>query len=221
MSTVASSPILPWDQLPNPLGLLTVAQQIQSMRSLAPRTGPVNSKNRRTAPLGRDWIGVAIERGDTVMVNYGKSFLSAKVLEIYLEDSKGVSYFDYHRSSASLVFHRPSGRLYRHMTEPVPNRGPSDPHYNSFLAEIDGNWLGTSLGFLDGLTTVGRTKLPQDYSALAPQGAKLKLEYSDGHTGYAHSYTVSVLGDHLADPGLLESYRLAQIPPLTGARINI
>lgn len=211
----------PWDDLPNPLGFPDFGEAAKSIHyqpvavnvfgKYTPKAGS-KLPARRTAIIGRDWLGVGFEIGDLLLIQSAGNVSVFEVDGIVLDEEDGTPYLDY---SGSLVRNRNTGEVFA--TKQTLGR-PSGQNFQKAinLYPLDYSWLGIHLGIvsLGGATMPG---LSNDYERVALQSFRVRVKPIDTAIGTKKRYfpqsAVTVYGNAM-DRATLESYMAAKELPL-------
>lgn len=167
---------------------------------------PARGTSRRTSPVGRDWLGVGLQPGDTVLSSAGAKSDFFRVSKIFLDYSAGPI-----NAETGHYFFIPQGtdELYTYK----PGHWANDDEY--YFQQVHPDWSPSYLGLLDGSQSWKR-----EYPQLQPvefQSMAIQVKHLDG-SGKARSLKqeqVTVMGDHLLDPQRIIELREAQTIRLT------
>lgn len=157
----------PWLDLPNPFGFMPLYEQINHIHQAPPAgsAAATGAKNpRRTARVGRDWLGVGFHRGDLVLgtVNGHNEYL--EVDEIFLDDSKGMPY----SSRTNLVLQKSTARVFNVSRRQGPNRP-----WPLTLQAVEMSWIGNHLGLIG---SDASKELGKDFIALSLQTFRVRAK---------------------------------------------
>lgn len=197
--------------IPNPFGFMPLYEQINHIYPMpAPNYSDAKPKgvHRRTAPIGRDWLGVGFQKGDIILGSVGTRIL--EVDELFLDDSHGNPY----SSRTNLMLEKSSGRVFGR----IYSWDHSYQKRSTLLQAVDMSWIGTHLGLL------GSPADPQygdNFIDLSFQTFRVRakaLATGQGNSGSKRSlmqHQITVLGQD-AGRELLAMRLESQDPPLIG-----
>lgn len=184
----------------------TVGQLVQSYAANGQGVIPPRGKGRRTSPVGRDWLGVGLEPGDTVLSSAGARSDFFQVSKIFLDDSVGPISAD---TSHHFFIPQGSDELYTFKSGHWAN---NDEYY---FQQVHPDWIPNYLGLIDGSGSFRR-----DYPQLQPvefQSMAIQVKPLNG-VGKARSLKqeqVTAIGSHLLNPQEIIDLREAQTMQLT------
>lgn len=211
----------PWDDLPNPFGFPTFGEaakgihyQPVAVNVFGKYTPKAGSKlpARRTAIVGRDWLGVGFEVGDLLLAQSAGNQSIFEADKIVLDEEDGTPYLDF---NGNLVRNRNTGEIFS--TKQALRRPSGQDFQTSIeLHPIDYSWLGVHLGIvsLGGATMPG---LSHDYERVALQSFRVRVKPIDASDGSRKrnfpQSSVTVYGNSM-DRATLENYMAAKELPL-------
>lgn len=220
----------PWEELPNPFGFLPLRDQIGSMLSYKPNQNhnryatqsqhPHSLAALRTSAVGRDWLGVGFQVGDTLLAATGSGELKYVTVErIVLDQEPGNPYqiepyaknrvlgYD---NSRYLLLHRSTGTFYE-------GRGSwRNRNGHASIQEVDSSWISNGLGLLNKNLVF---RVHEDFDYVQFQSLQLRARpVNGGRAGYFHQHQVSVPG---IDQQLMSTYLEAKKVPLIGDEILV
>jgi len=217
---IFAQPAISWRDLPNPLNIPTIREQLQHIAPpLSGKRPGGGGKNRLTIPVGRDGLGVGFEVGDTVLLGQRYRPIIAEVEGIYTEDSSGNRYYE----PQDLLYSDAKGNdlfVYRY-SYGAPN--------NRIFSRVDPEWRGVRIGlitedlqrylpapgFRRSASSIALKAIDDGFLPVAFQGIKVKIKLlHDGRSKFVGQDQLTVLGDHLTDGSLLQAYQEALQPPL-------
>lgn len=202
----------PWLDIPNPFGFTPLYDQINHIYPLtSPNYSGAKSKvHRRTAPVGRDWLGVGFQKGDIILGSVGKTNELLEVDEIFLDDGRGNPY----GSWTGLVLEKSSGRVFKviRQWDPVKRAQWTE------LQAVEMSWIGNQLGLLgsDADLTLGDGFIALHFQSFRVRAkALVTRSWDSGAKRSLAQHQVTVLGQD-ADRELLDLRLACSEIPLVG-----
>lgn len=204
----------PWLDIPNPFGFMPLYEQINHIYPMpAPNYSGAKPKgvHRRTAPIGRDWLGVGFQKGDLILGSVRNTNELLEVDEIFLDDGRGNPYSDSH---TNLVLQKSTGRVLRFSREWNSSKNTTTVR----LQPVDMSWIGNHLGLLgsDNAKNLGDDFIDLSFQTFRVRAkALVTRSWDSGAKRSLTQHQVTVLGQD-ADRGLIDLRLACDEIPLIG-----